>query len=98
MRQAGYRVMPLKRPSGTQYVTRQIESAELGLHENNESVKVSSRGDFYDGPTPSGPIGIEATPGLASEISGQDHPLQERRSGVRRLAELLEHDVRDVVG
>src|SRR6187397_2375991 len=43
-------------------------------------------------------VRIEPAAGFAAVIAGQHHTFQERRRRVRRLAELLEHDVRDEVG
>src|ERR1700730_12285699 len=47
---------------------------------------------------PSALIPVEPLPALSSQPARENHPLQERRRRVRRLAEFLEHDVRDVVG
>src|SRR5215213_4352644 len=41
---------------------------------------------------------VEASAGLAAVESGLDHALEERRRGEASLAELVEHDLGDVVG
>src|SRR5262245_52676454 len=41
---------------------------------------------------------VESFSALPSQPSRQHHAFQQRRRGVRGLAELLEHDVGDVVG